>query len=117
LCIAWKYEDSGGSRVCFASDSCVTVLSEEDSLEIPYGGIKVLAIPVRIIPTPTSIPGQLRPVCIHSISPVALVAQRLLRTFVSEFSTEAQRSSLSGLPPSHAQCGLVAQGRSAKSTV
>jgi hypothetical protein len=45
--------------VCFASDSCVTVLSEEDSLEIPYGGIKVFAIPVRIIPTATSIPGQL----------------------------------------------------------
>ncbi len=43
----------------FASDSCMTVLSEEDSLEMPYGGIKVLAIPVRIIPTATSIRGQL----------------------------------------------------------
>src|SRR5438045_6343662 len=57
LCIAWKYEDAHMSRIGFAADSCVTVQSTEGSLEMPHGGVKVLALPVRIIPPDTKIPG------------------------------------------------------------
>jgi len=58
LCIAWKYEEAGRSKVYFAADSCVTLQSEEGAQEMPYGGVKVLALPVRIIPPGTNIPGQ-----------------------------------------------------------
>ena len=58
LCIAWKYEEAGNSKVYFAADSCVTFQGEEGALELPYGGVKVLALPVRIIPPGTKIPGQ-----------------------------------------------------------
>jgi GrpB-like predicted nucleotidyltransferase (UPF0157 family) len=44
LCVAWKYEDRSGSRVYFASDSCVVVGKKV----MPYGGIKVLKVPVCI---------------------------------------------------------------------
>lgn len=37
-------------NIGFASDSCVTMQSKEGSLEMPHGGVKVLALPVKIVP-------------------------------------------------------------------
>jgi hypothetical protein len=45
LCVAWKYEDERSCGIYFASDSCVVVGNNV----MPYGGIKSLEIPVRII--------------------------------------------------------------------
>jgi GrpB-like predicted nucleotidyltransferase (UPF0157 family) len=45
LCVAWKYEEAGQASVFMASDSCAVLWDEV----MPYGGIKVLEIPVRII--------------------------------------------------------------------
>src|SRR5258706_7759510 len=56
LCVAWKYTDAVSSRLGFAADSCVTVQTADSSLEMPYGGVKVLALPVRIAPPDTNIP-------------------------------------------------------------
>jgi GrpB-like predicted nucleotidyltransferase (UPF0157 family) len=45
LCIAWKYEEAGQTSVFLASDSCAVMWDEV----MPYGGIKVLEIPIRIL--------------------------------------------------------------------
>jgi GrpB-like predicted nucleotidyltransferase (UPF0157 family) len=45
LCVAWRYEEGGQASVFLASDSCAVLWDEV----MPYGGIKVLEIPVRII--------------------------------------------------------------------
>lgn len=50
LCVAWKFVHGGVVNIGFAADSCVTMQSKEGSLEMPHGGVKVLALPVRIIP-------------------------------------------------------------------
>lgn len=58
LCVAWKYSDPRETTVCFAADSCVSVLTDDHQhFRMPYGGIKVLPIPLRIIPPGTNIPG------------------------------------------------------------
>src|ERR1039458_7067695 len=44
LCVAWRAENQGGGGVYLAADSCVVV----DPLVMPYGGIKVLEVPVEI---------------------------------------------------------------------
>jgi len=44
LWIAWKYEEAGVSKVYFAADSCVTLQSEEGSLDMAYGGERPLAL-------------------------------------------------------------------------
>ncbi len=45
LCVAWKYEEAGRSSVYLAADSCAVLCGQV----MPYGGIKVLEVPVRII--------------------------------------------------------------------
>jgi GrpB-like predicted nucleotidyltransferase (UPF0157 family) len=49
LCVAWKYEDEDDRRIYFASDSCAVVRAQPHDHVMPYGGIKVLEIPVRVI--------------------------------------------------------------------
>ena len=44
LCVAWKYEDRNGCSVYLAADSCAVV----NTLVMPFSGIKVLEIPIRI---------------------------------------------------------------------
>lgn len=43
LCVAWKWETDDESKICFAADTCVTFGRDT----MPFGGVKVLAIPVR----------------------------------------------------------------------
>jgi len=43
LCVAWKWETESESKVCFAADTCVTFGKDA----MPFGGVKVLGIPVR----------------------------------------------------------------------
>ncbi|MBE0541982.1 MAG: GrpB family protein [Verrucomicrobia bacterium] len=45
LCVAWKYEEAGRAHIVFAADSCAVFVGDV----LPYGGIKVLELPVRII--------------------------------------------------------------------
>jgi GrpB-like predicted nucleotidyltransferase (UPF0157 family) len=45
LCVAWKYEEKGNAKIHFAADSCVVYAG----FVMPYSGIKVLQIPVRVI--------------------------------------------------------------------
>ena len=44
LCVAWKYEDGGNCSMFFAADSCAVA----NDRVMPYSGVKVLEIPVRI---------------------------------------------------------------------
>ena len=57
--MAWKYGEGANTSVCFAADSCVTVQGKDGSLEMPYSGVKVLAVPVSISPPFTNTSGQL----------------------------------------------------------
>lgn len=43
LCVAWKYEEAGVAKICFAADTCVVL----GGRAMAYGGIKVLEIPVE----------------------------------------------------------------------
>jgi GrpB-like predicted nucleotidyltransferase (UPF0157 family) len=45
LCVAWKFEHRGVCQVFLAADSCAVLLRDV----MPYGGIKVLEIPICII--------------------------------------------------------------------
>lgn len=50
LCVAWKFVGQGILNIGFAADSCVTIQSKDGPLEMPHGGVKVLALPVKIVP-------------------------------------------------------------------
>lgn len=55
LCVAWKYQDSSTSKVCFAADSCATDQRPDGEREMPFGGVKLLELPVRVVgPTDSS---------------------------------------------------------------
>jgi GrpB-like predicted nucleotidyltransferase (UPF0157 family) len=63
LCVVWKADGPEGTSVCFAADSCISVLFKDEKtgdykhLRMPYGGIKVLQIPVHVIPVGRNTPG------------------------------------------------------------
>src|SRR5438093_614711 len=43
LCVAWKWEHGGETKVCFAADTCVTFGDRRMKL----GGVKILEVPLR----------------------------------------------------------------------
>jgi len=98
LCVAWKYEDAHVSKVGFAADSCVTVLSKKGSFEMPYGGVKVLAIPVKIIPPETNIPDP-RAVPFERVFGMAFVDDYLPAFLLKETMAELlQHLQIIGIP-------------------